>query len=80
MKVAPLMRAIKEYNSSVRNGAPAIDARLLHTGQHYDEKMPLIANLQKSRASNLPKQLGLIHNEFVYEPCTAPPTWTTSAV
>ena len=26
----------------------------------------LIANLQKSRASNLPKQLGLIHNEFVY--------------
>ena len=26
----------------------------------------LIANLQKSRASNLPKQLGLLPNEFVY--------------
>src|SRR5262245_33569897 len=39
MKVAPLMKAIKEYNSSIRNGSPAIDARLLHTGQHYDERM-----------------------------------------
>ena len=26
----------------------------------------LIANLQKSRASNLPKQLGLLPNQFVY--------------
>ena len=39
MKIAPLMKAISEYNSRNGNGAPAIHARLLHTGQHYDEKM-----------------------------------------
>src|SRR5438105_2682756 len=39
MKVAPLMKAIDEYNSHNGNGAPAIEAQLLHTGQHYDEVM-----------------------------------------
>jgi UDP-N-acetylglucosamine 2-epimerase (non-hydrolysing) len=31
MKIAPLMEAYKDY--------PAIEATLVHTGQHYDEKM-----------------------------------------
>ncbi len=39
MKIAPLLKAIDAYNSRNSNGAPAINARLLHTGQHYDEKM-----------------------------------------
>jgi UDP-N-acetylglucosamine 2-epimerase (non-hydrolysing) len=39
MKIAPLMKAISDHNWQHRGGAPTIDARLLHTGQHYDEKM-----------------------------------------
>lgn len=39
MKVAPLMRAICDYNSSVATAQSAIDVRLVHTGQHYDEAM-----------------------------------------
>jgi len=38
MKIAPLMKGINEYSSGVGNGAPAIHARLVHIGQHYDEK------------------------------------------
>ncbi|HXJ73844.1 MAG TPA: UDP-N-acetylglucosamine 2-epimerase, partial [Candidatus Dormibacteraeota bacterium] len=37
MKVAPLMKAIATHNAS-REGR-AIEDRLVHTGQHYDEKM-----------------------------------------
>jgi len=36
MKVAPLVRAIEEYNSS---GGLRIDYLLVHTGQHYDFTM-----------------------------------------
>lgn len=36
MKVAPIMRAVCEQNAA---GGPRIDARLLHTGQHYDAAM-----------------------------------------
>jgi UDP-N-acetylglucosamine 2-epimerase (non-hydrolysing) len=39
MKVAPLMKAIGEHNGWRRNDAPMIKARLVHTGQHYDEAM-----------------------------------------
>ena len=39
MKVAPLMKAIARYNSGGGNGCKAIDARLVHTGQHYDAAM-----------------------------------------
>jgi UDP-N-acetylglucosamine 2-epimerase (non-hydrolysing) len=39
IKIAPLMKAIDEHNSHEKNGAPLIDARLVHTGQHYDEAM-----------------------------------------
>ncbi|WP_319525403.1 non-hydrolyzing UDP-N-acetylglucosamine 2-epimerase [uncultured Desulfosarcina sp.] len=36
MKIAPFVRAIKAHN---RNSRLAIDHLLLHTGQHYDDKM-----------------------------------------
>jgi UDP-N-acetylglucosamine 2-epimerase (non-hydrolysing) len=39
MKVAPLMKAIGEHNGRRGNVAPMIKARLVHTGQHYDEAM-----------------------------------------
>jgi UDP-N-acetylglucosamine 2-epimerase (non-hydrolysing) len=39
MKVAPLMKAIEAHNAGGRDGAPRLDARLVHTGQHYDEAM-----------------------------------------
>lgn len=39
MKVAPLLRAIEKRNLTCTNGDPRIKPRLLHTGQHYDEKM-----------------------------------------
>jgi UDP-N-acetylglucosamine 2-epimerase (non-hydrolysing) len=39
MKVAPLMKAIGQHNSRKDNGGKTIDARLVHTGQHYDEAM-----------------------------------------
>lgn len=39
MKVAPLMKAIEAHNAARRDGAPLFDARLVHTGQHYDEAM-----------------------------------------
>jgi UDP-N-acetylglucosamine 2-epimerase (non-hydrolysing) len=42
MKIAPLMKAISDHNSHNGNCASAINARLLHTGQHYDEKMSKI--------------------------------------
>jgi UDP-N-acetylglucosamine 2-epimerase (non-hydrolysing) len=34
MKIAPILRALR--------GRPAFDARLVHTGQHYDEKLSAI--------------------------------------
>jgi len=39
MKVAPLMRALETRQVGEGNGAPAIRAQLVHTGQHYDEAM-----------------------------------------
>lgn len=39
MKIAPLMKAIGKHNANRRNGSPTIAARLLHTGQHYDDAM-----------------------------------------
>lgn len=38
MKIAPLVRAIRDYNTR-HNGQPAIDHLLVHTGQHYDDRM-----------------------------------------
>lgn len=36
MKIAPFIRAVKEYN---QNGGERIEHVLVHTGQHYDDKM-----------------------------------------
>jgi UDP-N-acetylglucosamine 2-epimerase (non-hydrolysing) len=39
MKIAPLIKSIKAHNRKRAAGAVEIDYRLVHTGQHYDEKM-----------------------------------------
>lgn len=39
MKVAPLMKMAAVRNSRCRDGEIRVDCRLVHTGQHYDEKM-----------------------------------------
>ena len=39
MKVAPIMKAVEEHNARCGEVQPRIDARLLHTGQHYDKAM-----------------------------------------
>ena len=39
MKVAPFIKRIVEHNTGGQSGAARIEARLVHTGQHYDEKM-----------------------------------------
>jgi UDP-N-acetylglucosamine 2-epimerase (non-hydrolysing) len=39
MKVAPLLHYIARHNRQRENGAPTIVPFLVHTGQHYDEKM-----------------------------------------
>jgi UDP-N-acetylglucosamine 2-epimerase (non-hydrolysing) len=40
MKVAPLMKAIAVHNGQAKaNGGLVVEDRLVHTGQHYDEKM-----------------------------------------
>jgi UDP-N-acetylglucosamine 2-epimerase (non-hydrolysing) len=39
MKVAPFLKRIAGHNQSDRAGAARVETRLVHTGQHYDEKM-----------------------------------------
>jgi UDP-N-acetylglucosamine 2-epimerase (non-hydrolysing) len=39
MKVAPLLHSIARHNQQAVNGTRAIVPFLVHTGQHYDEKM-----------------------------------------
>ena len=39
MKVAPLLHRIARHNREAVNGTPQIIPFLVHTGQHYDEKM-----------------------------------------
>jgi UDP-N-acetylglucosamine 2-epimerase (non-hydrolysing) len=39
IKIAPLMKAIAVHNLNRRNGTPALQTMLVHTGQHYDDKM-----------------------------------------
>ncbi len=39
MKVAPLVRCIRERQTKPEAGGVDLDYRLVHTGQHYDEKM-----------------------------------------
>src|SRR5438046_7803575 len=42
MKVAPLLKAAGDYNSARNNGAPNLECRLVHTGQHYDAQMSAV--------------------------------------
>jgi UDP-N-acetylglucosamine 2-epimerase (non-hydrolysing) len=39
MKIAPVIHAILAHNSAGNGSGRKIDFRLVHTGQHYDEKM-----------------------------------------
>lgn len=39
MKVAPLIQQMRKYSSNVSNHEIQLEYRLIHTGQHYDEKM-----------------------------------------
>ncbi|MEN9975187.1 MAG: hypothetical protein RLZZ282_1193 [Verrucomicrobiota bacterium] len=39
MKIAPVIRAIQAHNAACNGSGRAIHFRLVHTGQHYDEKM-----------------------------------------
>jgi UDP-N-acetylglucosamine 2-epimerase (non-hydrolysing) len=39
MKVAPIIQQIRKYSSDAANHGTQLEYRLIHTGQHYDEKM-----------------------------------------
>jgi UDP-N-acetylglucosamine 2-epimerase (non-hydrolysing) len=39
MKIAPILHCIARHNQKAVNGTPQIVPFLVHTGQHYDEKM-----------------------------------------
>ena len=39
MKVAPIIQQIRRYSADVANHGTQLKYRLIHTGQHYDEKM-----------------------------------------
>lgn len=39
MKIAPLLKAAESHNPAKGHGETRFECRLVHTGQHYDEKM-----------------------------------------
>src|ERR1035441_10797819 len=39
MKLAPLVKSVQRYNAAPENGGRLIEARIVHTGQHYDAQM-----------------------------------------
>src|ERR1035437_6790962 len=39
MKVAPIFKAAQAHNHARREGEPFLECKLVHTGQHYDQKM-----------------------------------------
>jgi UDP-N-acetylglucosamine 2-epimerase (non-hydrolysing) len=39
MKVAPIIKAAQAHNHARREGEPFLECKLVHTGQHYDQKM-----------------------------------------
>lgn len=39
MKIAPVIHAARAHNASCNGSGRTVDIRLVHTGQHYDEKM-----------------------------------------
>ena len=42
MKIAPLINSIRQYNAADGQERVSLDYRLVHTGQHYDEKMSAV--------------------------------------
>ena len=39
MKIAPVIHAVRTHNAACNGSGRKVDVRLVHTGQHYDEKM-----------------------------------------
>ena len=39
VKIAPIVKAMAAHNAGITNGERRLDWRLVHTGQHYDQKM-----------------------------------------
>ena len=39
MKVAPLIKCIQAYEKAGNQNGLSLEYRLVHTGQHYDQKM-----------------------------------------
>src|SRR6478609_9580024 len=39
MKIAPVIHAVRTHNASCNGSGRPVDVCLVHTGQHYDEKM-----------------------------------------
>src|SRR5947207_2884705 len=39
MKVAPLIKSVRAYGTDGRQNGATLEYKLVHTGQHYDEKM-----------------------------------------
>src|SRR5436190_2792320 len=42
MKVAPLIKSVRSYGTDGRQNGATLEYKLVHTGQHYDEKMSSI--------------------------------------
>jgi UDP-N-acetylglucosamine 2-epimerase (non-hydrolysing) len=42
MKVAPIIQEIQKYSAGAADRGKQLECRLIHTGQHYDEKMSAI--------------------------------------
>jgi len=39
IKIAPFLRAVRTHNETASSAAPEIESVLVHTGQHYDDRM-----------------------------------------
>src|SRR5580765_7759815 len=39
MKVAPLIKSVRTYGTNGKQNGATFEYKLVHTGQHYDEKM-----------------------------------------
>ena len=62
IKIAPLHRAFLSY--------PAIESKIVHTGQHYDDRLSAIFF----------RQLGLPHPDYHLNVCTGTPTQQTADI
>ena len=58
MKVAPIIKAITAYNSNCNDANGRLNFSLVHTGQHYDQKMSDVHFLRNSGHSRARHQSG----------------------